>query len=69
MLEIMSLNIRRVGVSKTKLAVIAVIAFLTLSFFAIGFSAVEEARGSPAAAHQQAGDKGDHAAVTVFKFV
>ena len=69
MLDIVSLNIRRVGVSKTKLAVIAVIAFLTLSFFAIGFSAVEEAKGSPAAVQQQAGDEGGHAAVAVFKFV
>ena len=73
MLDTVAVNIKRVpmgrfGISKAKIAVIAVVAFLTLSFFAIGFSAVEQARGSPAVVQQTAED-GDNAAVSAFKFV
>lgn len=54
---------------KIKLAVIAVIAFLTLTFFALGFTALEEANSASAGAQQTAGDDGDNAAVSVFKWV
>lgn len=54
---------------KIKLAVIAVIAFLTLTFFALGFTALEEANSASAGVQQTAGGSGDNAAVSVFKWV
>ena len=70
MLNVPSGNIRRVGISKGKIAVIAVIAFLTLTFFAIGYTAVEEAEANAAVAQQQGMEvSGDNTAVSLFKFV
>ena len=69
MLDTVSTGKKRLAISKGRIAVLAVIAFLTLSFFAIGFSAVEEARGSPAAVQQQNGAEGDNIAIAAFKFV
>ena len=69
MLNVISGSIGRVGVSKGKIAVIAVIAFLTLTFFAIGYSAVESAEGNAAAAGQQNIEGGESAAISAFKFV
>ena len=69
MLNVFSGNIRRVGISKGKLAVVAVVAFLTLTFFAIGYSAVEQAEGNVAATGQQEAGGGENAAISAFKFV
>lgn len=70
MLNTLTVNIRRVGISRSKIAVIAVVAFMTLTFFAIGYTAVEEAESSAAAAIQQGIDpEGESAAISVFKFV
>ena len=69
MLNAFSGSIRRVGISKGKIAVIAVIAFLTLTFFAIGYSAVERVEGNAAATGQQDAGEGENAAISVFKFV
>lgn len=69
MLNAFSGSIRRVGVSRGKLAVIAVIAFLTLTFFAIGYTALEQAEANTAANVQQDAGEGENAALSVFKFV
>ena len=58
---------------KPKLAAIAIIGLITLSVFAVGFSALNEAGGasaSAAAAQSDAMENGDeNAAVSTFKFV
>ena len=69
MLNVFSGNIGRIGISKGKIAVIAVIAFLTLTFFAIGYSALEQVESSAAANVQQDAGEGENAAISVFKFV
>jgi len=69
MLNVISGSIGRVGVSKGKIAVIAVIAFLTLAFFAIGYSAVESVEGNAAATGQRTSEGGENAAISAFKFV
>ena len=69
MLNVISGSIGRVGVSKGKIAVIVVIAFLTLTFFAIGYSAVESVEGNAAATGQQTSDGGENTAISAFKFV
>ena len=69
MLNVISGSIGRVGVSKGKIAVIAVIAFLTLTFFAIGYSAVESVEGNAAATGQQTSEGGENSAISAFKFV
>ena len=70
MLSVLSGNIRRAGISKGKMAVIAVIVFMTLTFFAMGYTAVESVENSAGATQQQqnAGE-GENAAISVFKFV
>ncbi len=69
MLNVISGSIGRVGVSKGKIAVIAVIAFLTLTFFAIGYSAVESVEGNAAARGQQTSEGSENSAISAFKFV
>lgn len=56
---------------KAKIAAVVVIAFLTLSFFAVGFTAMEEAKTSPAAAaaDQTVAENDENAAVAAFKWV
>lgn len=55
---------------KAKVAAIAVIGLLTLSVFAIGFTALGEAENSAAASSvTPATEPGDNAAVSAFKFV
>lgn len=60
---------KRVSLSKSKLAIVALIAFLTLSFFAIGYSAMDEAQGNSAAVQQPAKQGGNNPAISAFKFV
>ena len=71
MLSAFSGNIRRVGISKGKIAVIAVIVFLTLTFFAIGYSAMEQVEAkAPSAQQTDTGGQTDESiAVSAFKFV
>ena len=71
MLNVFSGSIRRVGISRGKIAVIAVIAFMTLTFFAIGYTALEQAEGNAAAAQQtdSGGQTDENMAVSAFKFV
>ena len=71
MLNVFSGNIGRIGISKGKIAVIAVIAFLTLTFFAIGYSALEQVEGSAASVERtdSGGQTDDNIAVSAFKFV
>ena len=57
---------------KARVAAIAVIALLTLSVIAVGFSALGEARDATAAstsAAEPARNEDDNAAVSAFKFV
>ena len=53
---------------RAKIAVVAVVLFLTVSVFAVGFSALGEASTSSAAAAQPVSGE-DNAAVSAFKFV
>ena len=71
MLSAFSGNLRRAGISKGKIAVFAVIAFLTLTFFAIGYSAMEQVESSAAYVQQtESGGQADESiAVSAFKFV
>ena len=69
MLGVFSGNIRRAGISKGKMAVIAVIVFMTLTFFAMGYTAVESVENSAGATQQQNAGEGENAAISVFKFV
>ena len=55
---------------KARIAAIAVVLLLTLSVFALGFSALNEARNTGAAGTTTiTQDGGDNAAVSAFKFV
>lgn len=58
---------------KPKLAAIAIIGLITLSVFAVGFSALDEARSASASAAVAQSDSSDYgnenAAVSAFKFV
>ena len=56
---------------KYKIAAIAIIALLTLSVIAVGFSALGEAQDATAAstAAQEPAGNGDNVAVSAFKFV
>ena len=57
---------------KAKIAAVVVIAFLTLSFFAVGFTAIEEAKTNPtaaAASEQTVAENDENAAVAAFKWV
>ena len=56
---------------RAKIAIVAVVLFLTLSFFAVGFSALGEASAGSAAVDQtNSGDENnDNVAVAAFKFV
>lgn len=71
MLNVFSGNIGRVGISKGKIAVIVVIAFLTLTFFAIGYSALEQVEGNAASVQrtESGGQADENIAVSAFKFV
>ena len=72
MLNVFSDNLSRMGISKAKIAIVAVIAFLTLTFFAIGYSAMEQVEANAAATEQQTGSGGEtdeNIAVSAFKFV
>ena len=69
MLNVLSGSVGRMGISKGKIAVIAVIAFMTLTVFAIGYSAVEQVEGNAAARGQQTTGEGENAAISAFKFV
>ena len=69
MLNVFYGNMRRVGISRGKIAVIAVIAFMTLTVFAIGYTALEQAENSAAANVQRDAGEGENAALSVFKFV
>ncbi len=54
---------------KAKIAAIAVILFLTASFFAIGFSALGEAGTSTASVERPVTDDEENAAVKAFKYI
>ena len=54
---------------RAKLATVAVMLFLTATFFALGISALGEASTTSAAVGQQATNDGENAAVSAFKFV
>ena len=64
-------NSGRSDLMRAKIAAIAVIALLTLSVIALGFSALGEAQDATAASTEAepAQDGGDNAAVSAFKFV
>ena len=72
MLNVFYVNISRMGISKGKIVIIAVIAFLTLTFFAIGYSAMEQVEANAPATEQRTGSEGqtdENVAVSAFKFV
>ena len=54
---------------KAKIAAIAVILFLTASFFAIGFSALGEVSTSSASVERPVTDDEENVAVAAFKYV
>lgn len=54
---------------KTTIAVAAVIAFMTLSVFAVGFTALERAEAEAAASGQKVQNAEEGAALSAFKWV
>ena len=69
MVNVISGSARRVGISKAKIAVIAVVAFMTLTVFAIGYTAVEQVEGNVSATQRQAAGESENPAISAFKFV